>query len=346
MTQTMKQWQLQTFGAERLELAEAPIPVPGKHQLLVKVAAVSLNYRDKLVVAGDLLPERPAMPFVPASDMAGEVVAVGKDVTRYRCGDRVSGNFWTQWIDGEPPAGMLRHGLSLGGPLPGMLAEYVLLQEQTAVKVAPTFSDEEASTLPVAGLTAWFALIETGRLTAGQTLVAQGTGGVSLFALQIARAFGARAIVTSRSAEKLERIKSLMECDTINTTQHPDWAQQVLSLTGGRGVDHVIETIGGENLGQSMTALTSGGRIAQIGFLADPQITLPAVPLMLRRASIQGISVGHRRAFERMMAAFEQKNLTPVVDRIYPFSQVAEAFRHLERGPFGKVVIRVAPQDF
>ncbi len=341
MTQTMKQWQLHQFGIEQLKQVDVPVPTPGKNQLLVRVAAVSLNYRDKLVVEGELLAEKPLMPFVPTSDMAGEVAAVGKDVTKFRRGDRVSGNFWTQWIDGEPPAEMLRHGLSLGGPLPGMLAEYVLLDESVAVRVAATLTDEQAATLPVAALTAWFALIEMGQLKAGQAIVTQGTGGVSLFALQIARAFGAKAIITSRSAEKLARVKSLADCDTIDTTEYPDWAPKVLSLTAGRGADHIIENIGGENLGQSVAALATGGRIAQIGFLNGPDIILPAVPLMLRRAVIQGISVGHRRAFEQMTAAFEQKNIKPVVDQVYSFSEVPAAFRHLDRGPFGKVVIRV-----
>lgn len=343
MTNTMKQWQLQQFGIGQLQQVEVPIPTPANHQLLVKVAAVALNYRDKLVIEGELLPEKPPMPFVPTSDMAGTVVAVGSDVTRFKQGDRVCGNFWVQWVHGEPPAEMLRHGLSLGGPLPGMLAEYVLLEEHAAVAVAPTLTNEEAATLPIAGLTAWFALIETGRLEAGQTIVTQGTGGVSLFALQIASAFGARVIVTSRSAQKLARIKTLAHCETINTVEQPAWAQAVLALTGGRGAEHIIETIGGENLTQSVSALAGGGRIAQIGFLNGPEITLSAVPLMLRRAVIQGISVGHRRAFEKMMDAFAHKGIRPVIDHVYGFHDVPAAFQHLDRGPFGKVVIRIAP---
>jgi len=342
MTGSMKQWQLHQFGRDQLTLAERPIPTPGAHELLVRVAAVSLNYRDKLVLEGQLLPEPPLLPFVPTSDMAGEVVAVGNGVTRFHIGERITGNFWTQWIDGEPPAEMLRHGLSLGGPLPGMLAEYALLHENVAVSVSPSLTYEQASTLPVAGLTAWFALLETGRLTAGQTVVTQGTGGVSLFALQIARAFGARVIVTSRSAEKLARVASLADCETINSTAHPDWAQEVLTLTGGRGADHIVETLGGHNLAQAVAALAAGGRIAQVGFLTSPRLEVSALPLMLRRAVIQGVSVGHRRAFEQMMTAIDEKKITPIVDKIYPFSEVPAAFRHLDQGPFGKIVIRIA----
>ena len=235
---------LPSFGLKNLELAEAPMPTPASNEVLIRVAAVSLNYRDKLVIEGELLPDRPAMPFVPVSDMAGEVVAIGADVSRFKVGDRVLGNFWTQWIDGAPPREMTRHSLSLGGPLPGMLAEYVTLHEDFVVKAPASLTDEEASTLPVAALTAWFALIETGHLKAGQTVLVQGTGGVALFGLQIAQAFGARVIVTSRSAEKLERAKALGAFGVIDTHANPDWTAAALDLTDGHGVDHVLELIG------------------------------------------------------------------------------------------------------
>lgn len=201
----MKQWQLPAFGLANLELVEVPVPEPASRELLIRVAAISLNYRDKLVVEGELLPEMPALPFVPVSDMVGEVVAVGAGVTRFGPGDRVCGNFWAHWIDGEPPAEMARHGRSLGGPLPGMLAQYVVLHEDVVVSAPTSLTDEEAATLPVAALTAWFALVEMGGLRAGQTVLVQGTGGVALFGLKIAQALGARVIVTSRSAAKLAR---------------------------------------------------------------------------------------------------------------------------------------------
>lgn len=340
MRETMRQWQLPSFGLKNLELAEAPLPVPGRNELLIRVAAVSLNYRDKLVVEGELLPDRPAMPFVPVSDMAGEVVAIGADVSRFKIGDRVLGNFWTQWIDGEPPREMTRHGLSLGGPLPGMLAEFVTLHEAIAVKAPASLTDEEASTLPVAALTAWSALIETGYLKAGETVLVQGTGGVALFGLQFARAFGSRVIVISRSAEKLERAKALGAFGVIDTRANPDWSFSALDLTDGRGVDHVLELIGGDNISQSAAALASGGRIAQIGFMKGSEIVLSAVPMMLKRAIIQGISVGHRRAFEVMNCAIDEHAITPVIDKVYAFEDVRAAFDHLERGPFGKIVVR------
>jgi NADPH:quinone reductase-like Zn-dependent oxidoreductase len=336
----MRRWQLPSFGLKNLELAEAPVPAPGGKELLIRVAAVSLNYRDKLVVEGELLPDRPIMPFVPVSDMAGEVVATDADVSRFKVGDRVLGNFWTQWIDGEPPREMARHGLSLGGPLPGMLAEYVTLHEGVAVKAPASLTDEEAATLPVAALTAWSALIETGHLKAGQTVLVQGTGGVALFGLQFAQAFGARVIVTSRNAEKLEHAKALGAFGVIDTRADPDWSAGALDLTDGRGVDHVLELVGGDNISQSAAALASGGRIAQIGFMKGSEIVLSAVPMMLKRAIIQGISVGHRRAFEDMNRAIDEHGLKPVIEKVYAFEDVCAAFDHLERGPFGKVVVR------
>lgn len=340
MSETMKRWQLPSFGLKRLELAEAPAPEPGAREVLVRVSAVSLNYRDKLVVEGQLLPDKPAMPFTPVSDMAGEVVATGDGVSRFKVGDRVVGNFWTQWIDGEPPREMMRHGLSLGGPLPGVLAEYVALHEDVAVAAPASLTDEEAATLPVAGLTAWFALVETGKLKVGETVLVQGTGGVALFGLQIAKALGARVIVTSRSRDKLESVKELGAWGVIDTRATPDWSAAVLDLTDGCGADHVLELIGGDNMGQSVAALASGGRIAQIGFMKESKIALSAVPMMLKRTVIQGISVGHRRALEDLVRAIDAHGIKPVIEQTYGFAEVPIAFDHLERGPYGKLIVK------
>lgn len=338
ITEAMRQWQLPSFGISHLEQVTRPVPHPGHGELLVRVGAVSLNYRDRLVVEGELLPERPAMPFIPVSDMCGEVVEVGEN-TRFRVGDRVIGNFWTQWIDGEPPAAMVRHGLSLGGPLPGMLAEYVVLPDSVAVRAPDTLSDEEASTLPVAGLTAWFALVETGNLLAGQAVVVQGTGGVSLFGMQIARALGARAIVTSRSRQKQDRLKTLGVEDTVLIDGVHDWSGEVIRLTDGHGADQILELIGGDNMRHSVNALASGGRIAQIGFLGGADVSFSAVPLMLRRGIIQGITVGHRTALERLASAVDRYGIRPVIDHVYGFDDAQAAFARLDEGPFGKVVI-------
>jgi NADPH:quinone reductase-like Zn-dependent oxidoreductase len=341
MNDMMRVWQLPAFGLSNLALARRPIPTPTRGEVLVRVGAVALNYRDKLVIEGELLPYRPAMPFVPVSDMAGEIVAVGEHVSRFAIGDRVMGHFWTRWIDGAPPPEMRAHGLSLGGPLSGVLSEYITLPEEAAVRAPAYLSDREAATLPIAALTAWFALIEAGKLRAGQNVLVQGTGGVSIFGLQIAQALGARVIVTSRDAAKLERAKALGAFHGIDTLRTPDWAVEALVATDGRGVDHVLELIGGDNLRQSLEALASEGRIAQIGFLRSPEIALGAVPLMLRRATLQGVSVGHRRGFETMIEAFARHELRPVIDRAYPFEDMLQAFAHLDRGPFGKVVVSV-----
>ena len=342
MGDTMRRWQLPAFGRRSLELVDVPVPTPGAQELLIRVAAVSLNYRDKLVVEGELLPDLPAMPFVPVSDMVGEVVAAGPRVSRFLPGDRVLGNFWTQWIDGAPPPEMARHGQSLGGPLPGMLSEYVVLHENVAVAAPVSLTDEEASTLPIAALTAWFALAETGPVKPGDTVLVQGTGGVALFGMQFAQALGARTIVTSRSVAKIERVRALGASVSIDTSATSDWSRSACELTGGRGVDHILETIGGDNLIRSMDALAAGGRIALIGFLNGQTLQLPAVPMMLKRSILQGISVGHRRAFETMNRAIDHHHIKPVIDTVYPIQDALSAFDHLERGPFGKVVIRLA----
>ncbi|WP_411851506.1 zinc-dependent alcohol dehydrogenase family protein [Stenotrophomonas sp. LGBM10] len=338
----MTVWQLPQLGMANLEMAQRPVPQPGPHEVVVKVGAVSLNYRDALVIEGGLLQAPPPLPFVPVSDMAGEVVAAGSAVTRIKTGDRVVGNFWTQWLDDAPPAEMLRHGLSLGGPLPGVLASHVVIDEAIAVRAPRSLSYVQACTLPVAALTAWFALTHAAQVRAGQTVVVQGTGGVSLFGLQFARALGARVIVTSRSDAKLSRANLLGAWATINTRQTPEWAAVVAALTDGQGADHILEMIGGDNLGQSVQALAGGGHILQIGFMEDTEIRMPAIPLQLRRATLRGVSVGHRRAFEEMNHAIDAFGIEPVIDHVFPFAEAPAAFARLQQGPFGKVVIQVA----
>jgi len=337
----MKAWQQSVFGLEQLKLSESTIPEPLAGNILARVKAVSLNYRDKLVATGQLLPVPPEMPFTPVSDFAGEVVALGDGVVRFEIGDRIMGNFWTQWIDGSPHPEMMRHGLSLGGPLQGALSEYVVIPEDAAVASPTNLSEQEAATLPIAGLTAWFALAETGRTRIGDTVLVQGTGGVALFAAQIAAAMGAKPIITSRSDGKLKRAGRLAPWATINTTTMQDWSRTALDLTGGKGVDHILETVGGANVSQSLQSLAPEGRLSLIGFLGGFDISISAVPLMLRRATIQGVSVGHRRAFERLVRFVEEHDLHPVIDHEYEFADALSAFTHLEQGPFGKVTVKV-----
>lgn len=335
--QTMNQWVLREAGAQNLRLEEKPMPTPGAGEIVVRVAAVSLNYRDLWFIADEQTDTSVTLPATPGSDMAGTVVATGAGVTRFSEGDDVLGTFWAGWVDGEcpPDAGVL------GGSLPGVLAHYVVLHESWAVRAPRTLSAVEASTLPCAGLTAWFALVEKGAIHAGQTVVMQGTGGVALFGVQLARAHGAQVIATTSSAGKLQRVLELGATHGIDRNATPDWERAARELTGGRGVDHVFELAGGDNLGASLRALRQGGRISLIGTLDGYSMSLPSIPSFLGRPTIQGIGVGHRRALEDLVRAVDTLELKPAVDTVYAFDQLPAALAHLERGAFGKVVVKV-----
>jgi len=337
----MKAWRLPQFGLDNLEFDQVQRPLPGPKDLLVRVKAVSLNYRDKLVVEGDLLPAKPEMPFVPVSDFSGVVEATGDEVRLFTAGNRVMGNFWTEWVDGPPPQTMLKYGASLGGPLPGALSEYIVIPESAAVKTPSNLSHEEASTLPIAALTAWFALAETASVEVGQVVLVQGTGGVSLIGMQIAAALGARVIVLSRSAAKIRKALELGAHDGIDTSKAVDWPKKVMELTGGHGVDHILEVISGNNLKKSLKVISSQGQISLIGFLEGMDAQISAVPFMLQRARLQGVSVGHRRAFERLAKFVEDKEIRPVIDAVFQFEDARRAFHRINDGPFGKIVIRV-----
>jgi NADPH:quinone reductase-like Zn-dependent oxidoreductase len=332
---SMKRWQMSRLGRDSLSLVDAAIPRPGPGEILVKVGAVSLNHRDKLVVESGMGMTLD-FPLTPGSDMAGMVVEAGAGATRFATGDRVLGTFWPGWIDG------LASGprAALGGPLPGVLSEYLVLPQDWAVAAPRRLDDAAASTLPCAGLTAWFALVETGGLKAGQTVVAQGTGGVALFGMQLARAHGADAIVISGDPAKLERARALGATHGIDRHATPDWGRVVRDLTGGRGADHVLELAGG-NLAQTAEALAQGGRVALIGLLDGLSFTAPTVPVMMKQAVVQGISVGHRRGLEDLVRAVDGTGLAPVIDAEYAFTDLPAALDHLDRGPFGKIVVRV-----
>ncbi len=343
MSERMKVWQLAEWGKANLQVAEREIPRPGPTDVLVRVRAASLNFRDGAALNGEHLSGRAPRPFTPCSDMGGEIAEVGAKVTRFKVGDRVSANFYTEWLEGMAPANMHLTGMALGWALQGTLAEYVLVPEAAVVRAPAGLSMEEVATLPVAALTAWYALVTAGGLRAGQSVLLQGTGGVSLFGLQFARMFGARAIITSRSAEKLERAKALGATDVIDTSVHPDWSARAMEITGGLGVDHIFETIGGESYNKSVEASAMGARISTIGFLGGLDFTLPIIPLMLRRIIIQGLSVGHRRSFEDMVSAIEVNRIQPVIDHVYDWADVPAAFDHLDRGAFGKIVVAINP---
>jgi NADPH:quinone reductase-like Zn-dependent oxidoreductase len=338
MAETMNRWTMDGVGRDRLKLATAPIPKPGRGEVLVKVSAVSLNYRDKLAIeTGMGLPL--VFPFTPASDMAGTVEAIGEGSRRFKPGDRVISTFAPGWIDGAK-AGTARTPpyRTLGGALPGVLADYVAFPEDWFSPAPASLDDAEASTLPCAGLTAWFALIELGSLHAGETVVAQGTGGVALFGLQIAKAHGAEVIVTSGSDDKLARANALGADHGVNRAAE-DWVEAVYRLTADRGADHILEIAGGANLGRSVRAVAVNGRISVIGILEGFEVSAPSGPLLLKSPTIQGISVGHRRALEDFVRAVDRIHLKPVIGKRYRFDELPAALDHLDRGPFGKIVI-------
>ena len=332
----MKSWLIEKYGLEHLQLVEQAVPVPGPKQIVIRNRAVSLNYRDWDLLSGHYLGPH-ALPLVLASDVAGEVVTVGSDVRDFIVGDRVTGLFRQHWLDGEPDEKAFAS--SLGGPLPGVLSEYVLLEEKGALKIPAYLTDAEASTLPIAAVTAWTALVEDGQLQPGETVLVQGTGGVAIFGLQIAKALGAKVIATSSSDAKLKRLQSLGADGSINYIATPKWDKAVLDLTNGRGVDHVIEIAGGESLQQSIYAIRTGGHIAVIGYLNNKIAPLDVTSLLWKRANVRGVTVGPRRSFERMLEFFSRHEIHPVIDATYSFAETPKALAHLARGAFGKIVI-------
>jgi NADPH:quinone reductase-like Zn-dependent oxidoreductase len=322
-----------------LRVGERPEPVAGPREVLIRIRAASLNYRDHLIVTGKYYTGVVDRDVIPLSDGAGEVVSIGPGVSRFKAGDRVAGAFFQVWKDGPrsflPPA--------LGVPLDGVLAEYVALHEDGVVAIPPGLSYEEAAALPCAGVTAWNALMVAGpAVKPGDTVLCQGTGGVSMLAMQFAKAAGARVIVSSSSDEKIERVLAMGASDGINYKRHPDWEKEVERLTGGRGVDVIVEIGGVGGLQRSFQALGFGGKVALIGFLAEPGGDPNPYPLMMKGASLQGVGVGSTRMFEDMLRAIEVNGIKPVVDRVFPFEQAADALRQLASGDFvGKIAISV-----
>ena len=273
----MRRWEMDGVGREQLELREVAKPTPAPGEVVVKVAAVSLNYRDKMMVDKGRGPSI-VYPFTPCSDLAGTVETVGEGVTRFRAGERVITSFTPGWLDGAPLGNARTPPYStLGGTFPGVLAEYVALPAEWFVRAPASLDDAQASTLPCAGLTAWFALVERGHLHAGQTVLIEGTGGVALFALQIAKAHGARAIVVSGSREKLERARTLGADDGIDRSTE-DWVEALYRLTNDAGADHVLELVGGAHLAKAMQAAAPGGHVHQIGVLKESTPPSPSRP--------------------------------------------------------------------
>jgi alcohol dehydrogenase len=333
MTDVLRQWQLTDFGRRNLRLAELPVPQPGPGQILVRVEATSLNYRDLMLVE-NRYGWTPPLPFVPASDLAGTVAAVGDGVTRWKGGERVISTFFAGWNDGAMPAGTY----SLGGPGPGALASHVLLDQDWAVGAPAHLSAVQASTLPCAGLTAWSSLVTEGQAKAGQTVLIHGTGGVALFGLQVALLHGVQAIVVSGDADKRDKALALGAAHVI--ARDADWPAEVLRLTDGRGVDHVLETVGGANLGRSLKTLAQGGKVGVIGVLDGLELSASFPDLIRTHGRILGIGVGSRAGLEELVRAADASRLAPVIAAEYDAKDAPAAFEHLARGPFGKLVVR------
>ncbi len=325
-------------GIDSLTLVERPDPKPGPRQVLVRVRATSLNYRDLLTVEAQSARAAPKPDLIPLSDGAGEVVAVGAGVGRVKVGDRVAGCFMQRWVGGAIDEAATAS--AMGGAIDGMLTELAVLEEDGVVTLPAGLSFEEGATLPCAGVTAWHALVEIGGIKAGDTVLVLGSGGVSIFALQFARLSGARVIATSSSAAKAARLKQMGAEAVIDYRATPDWDQEVLKLTQGRGADITVEVGGAGTLPRSFMATRTAGRIAVIGLLTGAGAQVDPLPILRRNLRVQGLYVGSRQMFEAMNRAIEADGLKPVIDKVFPFAQATEAYRHLKsQQHFGKIVI-------
>lgn len=324
-------------GIERLKLNEQPKPLVKPNEILVKMTAASLNYRDLLVING-VKNWKPIAPRIPISDSVGEITAIGANVKRWKIGERVAGIFLPKWIDGELTAE--NKSIALGGSATdGVLAENVTFDEQSVVKIPDSLSDIEAATLPVAAITAWHA-IRRSKVQKGETVLIQGTGGVSLFALQFAHALGALPIVISSSDEKLKKAQELGAIATVNYKIFPDWEEKILEITNGKGVDHVIEVVGGENLNKSLIAVKVSGTISFIGLIAGLNAPIDTYQFVMKNVSIYGIETGSREMFEEMNSFIEKHQIKPIIDKTFAFNEIRAALKYLESGAhFGKIVI-------
>ena len=337
----MKAFQIQSAGGiDALQSIDVPPPQPGAGEVLVRMRAASLNFRDLIITRGGYA-RNDRCPVIPLSDGAGEVVAVGERVTRFRPGDRVVNCFFEDWEAGDVDETQLQ--TSRGGGIDGVLAEQVVFNERALLPIPSHLSFEQAATLPCAAVTAWQALVTLGRVQAGDTILTLGTGGVSIFALQFAKLSGATVIATSSSDEKLARARELGADETINYKTTPDWDEAVRELTGGRGVDNVIEVGGLGTLPKSLACTRVSGRVSLIGVLTGGEGDSNPLPALFNRLTIQGIYVGSRAMFADMNRAITANRLEPVIDRVFDFAETLDAYRYLKSGEhFGKVVIKIA----
>lgn len=334
----MKSFEVQEFGIDRLALVERETPRPGPGQVLVRMGAASLNYRDYMLVNGVYNPKL-KRPMVPLSDGAGVVEETGPGVARFQQGDRVAACFFQKWVEG--PINKEKTASALGGAIGGVLQEYAVFSEEGLVRVPDSLTDEEAATLPCAAVTAWHALFEHTPGAPGDTVLLQGTGGVSIFALQFAKAAGLRTIVTSSSDEKLERARSLGASEGVNYKADPKWEETARKLTNGEGVDHVIEVGGSDTMPRSLRAVRMHGTVSVIGVLSGADPTVSPTSILMNSVRVQGIYVGSRAMFERMNRAIQFHRIKPAIDNTFAWTDVKQALRYMEsRQHFGKICLK------
>lgn len=328
----------EAWSLDNLTLAERPMPEPDRGQVLLKVRAASINYRDIVMCKGGYGRFAGELPLIPVSDAVCDVVALGEGVTRVGVGDRVCPIFCQKWISGPPTPEKL--STALGGPLDGALAEYMVVDAEGVVPAPAHLSDHQAATLPCAAITAWSAVVTQGAITAGDTVVVEGSGGVSVFALQFAKCLGAEVVATSSSDEKLERLRALGADHVINYRTTSDWGKLAKAMTGRRGADLIVDVGGAATLPQALRAVRVGGQIAVIGVVSGNTVELPLGPVVTQNLRLQAITVGSREAFEAMNRAIAVNRLEPVVDRVFPFTEIRAALDYLASGRhFGKVCL-------
>jgi NADPH:quinone reductase-like Zn-dependent oxidoreductase len=333
----MRRYELQAFGLENLRLVQAQSPPLSPNQVRIRVRAISLNYRDLAVIEGSYN-KKLALPCVPISDAAGEVTEIGAHVSKFVVGQRVVTQFISQWQDGRYEGRFLKS--TLGSPGPGVAAEEIVLEQEALVALPDLYSFEQGCTLPIAALTAYSALVVEGKLKKKETMVTLGTGGVSLFAVQIAKALGAHAIVTSRSRDKLIAALELGADLGIDTTQDPDWANAVIDFCDGAGAHVCVETVGIATFNDSVRATRAGGTLALLGSLSGLRGEVNLSPIFMKRLTVAGILVDHRSHFEEMLAFFSKHRIKPVIHSVYPFEELPEALAALARGEhLGKIVV-------
>ena len=326
------------WGIEHLKMSARPDPKPGPGQVLLRMRASSINYRDPIVPLKAYGSQSGELPLIPVSDGVGDVIEIGAGVTRVKVGDRACPAYFQTWISGEPNANRLTQ--SLGGPLDGTMAEFMCLSEEGVVKVPEYLTNFEASTLPCAALTAWSALVECGHIRPGEQLLIQGSGGVALFALQFAKMLGAHVTVISSSDEKIERVKAMGADETINYIETPEWGKAARALTDGRGFDHILEVGGEKTLPQSLRCIRPGGTLSMIGILSGAAMSTSLGLIITRQVRLQGITVGHRDGLEAMIRAMSQHLIHPVIDKVFDFEELKESFEYIKTGQqFGKICI-------